>query len=81
MSQAIRINPASTGEELHKRLSERFGFQRFRPGQAQAVQAALEGQDSIVIMPTGSGKSVCFQLPALELVGITVVVSPLIALM
>ena len=81
MSQAIRINPPSTGEELHKRLSERFGFQRFRPGQAQAVQAALEGQDSIVIMPTGSGKSVCFQLPALELVGTTVVVSPLIALM
>ena len=81
MSQAIRINPESSGEDLHKRLSERFGFQQFRPGQAQAVQAALDGKDSIVIMPTGSGKSVCFQLPALELVGTTIVVSPLIALM
>lgn len=81
MSQAIRINPGTSGEDLHKRLSERFGFRKFRPGQAQAVQAAMDGKDSIVIMPTGSGKSVCFQLPALELVGTTVVVSPLIALM
>ena len=81
MSQAIRINPGSAANDLHLRLSERFGFQKFRPGQAQAVQAAMDGKDSIVIMPTGSGKSVCFQLPALELVGTTVVVSPLIALM
>ena len=81
MSQAMRINPLTAGEDLHQRLSERFGFQRFRPGQAQAVQSALDGKDSIVIMPTGSGKSVCFQLPALELVGTTVVVSPLISLM
>ena len=81
MSQAVRINPTSGVADLHKRLSERFGFQRFRPGQAQTVQAAMDGQDSIVIMPTGSGKSLCFQLPALELVGTTVVISPLIALM
>ncbi len=81
MSQAMRINPQSGVADLHKRLSERFGFQRFRPGQAQAVQAAIDGKDSIVIMPTGSGKSLCFQFPALELVGTTVVVSPLIALM
>ena len=81
MSQAMRINPASVDEDLHKRLSERFGHREFRPGQAQAVQSAMAGKDSIVIMPTGSGKSVCFQLPALELVGTTVVVSPLIALM
>ena len=81
MSQAMRINPLSATEDLHQRLSERFGFQRFRPGQAQAVQAAMDGKDSIVIMPTGSGKSICFQLPALELVGTTIVISPLIALM
>ncbi|HET6192770.1 MAG TPA: DNA helicase RecQ [Trebonia sp.] len=67
--------------DLHRRLREHFGFRRFRPGQERAVQAAIEGRDTIVIMPTGSGKSVCFQLPALALVGTTVVVSPLIALM
>src|SRR6476661_4938316 len=67
--------------DLRRKLREHFGFRRFRPGQARAVQAALEGRDTLVVMPTGSGKSLCFQLPALELVGTTVVVSPLIALM
>src|SRR4051794_36479255 len=67
--------------DLQRRLREHFGFRRFRPGQERAVQAAMEGRDTIVIMPTGSGKSVCFQLPALALEGTTVVVSPLIALM
>ncbi len=81
MSQAMRIGgPAGTGS-LGRKLQEHFGFRRFRPGQARAVQAAIDGRDTIVIMPTGSSKSVCFQLPALELVGTTVVVSPLIALM
>ena len=42
-----------------------FGFEHFRPGQAEAVGAALEGRDSLVVMPTGSGKSICYQLPAL----------------
>lgn len=65
---------------LHHKLEEHFGFTKFRPGQAQAVQAALQGRDAVVIMPTGSGKSLCYQLPALELKGVTVVVSPLIAL-
>lgn len=65
---------------LHSKLEEHFGFKNFRPGQAQAVQAALQGRDAVVIMPTGSGKSLCYQLPALELKGVTVVVSPLIAL-
>jgi ATP-dependent DNA helicase RecQ len=67
--------------DLRRMLRELFGFRRFRPGQEQAVQAALEGRDTLVIMPTGSGKSLCFQLPALALEGTTVVVSPLIALM
>jgi ATP-dependent DNA helicase RecQ len=67
--------------DLRRKLLEHFGFRRFRPGQERAVQAALDGRDTIVIMPTGSGKSICFQLPALALEGTTVVISPLIALM
>ena len=81
MSQAALINGPLDGAGLRRKLREHFGFFRFRPGQAQAVRAAIEGRDTVVIMPTGSGKSVCFQLPALELEGTTVVVSPLIALM
>ncbi len=73
--------PAPTAKQLRRKLSEHFGFRRFRRGQAAAAGAALEGRDVVVIMPTGAGKSVCFQLPALELEGTTVVVSPLIALM
>jgi len=69
------------GRALTRPLREHFGFRNFRPGQMRAVQAAMDGKDTVVVMPTGSGKSVCFQLPALELVGTTVVVSPLIALM
>ena len=67
--------------QLHKHLQEHFGFHRFRPGQAAAVQAVPAGRDTLVLMPTGSGKSLCFQLPALALSGTTIVVSPLIALM
>jgi ATP-dependent DNA helicase RecQ len=62
-------------------IREYFGFHRFRPGQAEAVDSALGGRDTLVVMPTGSGKSLCFQLTALALEGITVVVSPLISLM
>jgi RecQ family ATP-dependent DNA helicase len=67
-------------------LLARFGLQGFRPGQREAVQAALEGRDSLVVMPTGGGKSLCYQLPALAMDAIpthplVVVVSPLIALM
>jgi ATP-dependent DNA helicase RecQ len=62
-------------------LLERFGLDAFRPGQREAVQAALDGRDSLVVMPTGGGKSLCYQLPALAGGGLVVVVSPLIALM
>src|SRR5215831_12257955 len=66
---------------LRDRLRDHFGFRRFCPGQAQAVDSALQGRDTLVVMPTGSGKSLCFQLTALALKGVTVVVSPLISLM
>ena len=62
-------------------LHEHFGFADFREGQREVVAAILEGKDAVVVMPTGSGKSLCYQLPALMLGGATVVVSPLIALM
>ncbi len=68
-------------KHLREKLRAHFGFTRFRPGQAEAVRSALEGRDVLVVMPTGSGKSLCYQLPALELEGTTIVVSPLIALM
>jgi ATP-dependent DNA helicase RecQ len=58
-----------------------LGLEAFRPGQREAVQAALDGRDSLVVMPTGGGKSLCYQLPALAGDDLTVVVSPLIALM
>jgi ATP-dependent DNA helicase RecQ len=62
-------------------LSRLFGFEQFRPGQAEAVQAALSNRDALVVMPTGSGKSLCYQLPALMRDDLTLVVSPLISLM
>lgn len=62
-------------------LSQVFGFSGFRPGQAEIVEAVTKGQDTLAIMPTGGGKSLCFQLPALCREGVTVVISPLIALM
>jgi len=62
-------------------LREVFGFDDFRPGQAEIVDAVAAGQNTLAIMPTGGGKSLCFQLPALMRDGVTVVISPLIALM
>ena len=70
-----------TTEILHTQLKENFGFEKFRPHQEEIINTILSGQDTLAIMPTGGGKSICFQLPALLLSGITVVVSPLIALM
>jgi len=58
-----------------------FGFEQFRPGQAAAVSAALDDRDALVVMPTGSGKSLCYQLPALMRDDLTLVVSPLVSLM
>jgi ATP-dependent DNA helicase RecQ len=69
------------GQHLQRLLYQHFGFRQFLEGQETVIQAILDGQDTLVIMPTGGGKSLCYQLPALVLQGITVVVSPLIALM
>jgi ATP-dependent DNA helicase RecQ len=62
-------------------LREHFGFEAFRPGQEEAVRAAAAGRDVLVVMPTGAGKSLCYQLPALMRDDLTLVVSPLVSLM
>ena len=67
--------------DARDKLREIFGFQGFRPGQAESVAAALGDRDALVVMPTGSGKSVCYQLPALIRDDLTLVVSPLVSLM
>jgi len=66
---------------LHDALHEHFGFSAFRPGQEEAVRAAVDGRDVLVVMPTGAGKSLCYQLPALLRDDLSIVVSPLVSLM
>ena len=73
MSQATVTAPET--------LLPRFGLTRFRPGQREVIETVLAGQDCLCVMPTGGGKSLCYQLPALAQPGVTLVVSPLIALM
>lgn len=62
-------------------LEKVFGYDSFRPGQEDIVRRLLDGQDVLAVMPTGAGKSICYQVPALLLPGITIVVSPLVSLM
>ncbi len=76
------VDPEPTGPvPTPEALLARLGLESFRPGQREAVAAALEGRDTLVVMPTGGGKSLCYQLPALADRGLVVVISPLIALM
>ncbi len=84
--EPIAQTAASAARPSPEQLLGRFGLEAFRPGQREAVEAALSGRDSLVVMPTGGGKSLCYQLPALAADGdpsqpLVVVVSPLIALM
>ena len=65
--------------DLHKALQEYFGFDKFKGTQEKAIESMLAGHDTFVIMPTGGGKSLCYQLPARVIDGVTIVVSPLIA--
>lgn len=67
--------------ELESLLKQYFGYTSFRPGQHEVIQTLLDGRDCLAIMPTGAGKSICFQLPALMMPGVTLVISPLISLM
>ena len=68
-------------EQARAALRESFGYPGFRPGQERAISSVLGGRDTLVVLPTGGGKSLCYQVPALMLPGLTIVVSPLISLM
>ncbi len=73
--------PWPTIEDAKSVLSERYGYSGFRPGQERIVEAVLAGKDVLAVMPTGAGKSICYQIPAVLMGGLTIVVSPLISLM
>ena len=81
-SRPRRPSVAANGPaRIQKTLKTVFGFQRLRPGQLEVVERVLQGASTLAVMPTGAGKSLCYQLPALLLPGTTVVVSPLVSLM
>src|SRR6187397_925589 len=81
-----KVTTKTTGKgkattDLHKKLQDHFGFDSFKGEQEAIIQSLLSGKDTFVIMPTGGGKSLCYQLPALISKGCAIIVSPLIALM
>ena len=81
MSPPADLSSPRTWSQLEQEARERFGIQEFRPGQREIMEAVLQGRDVLGVLPTGAGKSLTFQLPALFVPGATVVVSPLLALM
>ena len=85
MTCAVKGAPENGGEmaleQAREALREHFGYETFRPMQGEIIQTVLDGTDALVLMPTGGGKSICFQIPALLRPGTCLVVSPLIALM
>jgi ATP-dependent DNA helicase RecQ len=86
LTQPTTQTPAATlqpptSDDLRAALQRLFGFEAFRPGQEAVIRAVMSGRDTLALMPTGAGKSLCYQLPAMLLPGITLVISPLIALM
>src|SRR5438552_17660754 len=81
ISRNVQQLPTKNKLDLHKALQEHFGFNKFKGNQEKIIEAVLAGQDTFVIMPTGGGKSLCYQLPALISDGLAIIVSPLIALM
>jgi len=66
---------------IHSILQSTFGYDQFRPGQQAIIESVLDCNDTLALLPTGGGKSVCYQVPALAMPGICIVVTPLIALM
>ena len=80
-ARSARPDPALRRDDAVAVLHEHWGHDDFRPGQWPAVEALLGGTDVLAVLPTGGGKSVCYQVPAVLRGGLTVVVSPLIALM
>ena len=75
------MNSSNADEGLDRTLRDRFALETFRPGQREVIEHVLAHRDVLCVMPTGGGKSLCYQLPAVLLEGVTLVVSPLIALM
>src|SRR5579885_2827446 len=86
-SKQTKKEKTSTGKiggqrfNLRKALQENFGFDKFKDNQEKAIESLLAGHDTFVIMPTGGGKILCYQLPAMISEGVAIIVSPLIALM
>ncbi|CAM4454717.1 ATP-dependent DNA helicase RecQ [Vibrio agarivorans] len=81
MTATLQVQQPTYAESAQQVLEQVFGYQAFRDGQLTVIEAALESKDSLVILPTGGGKSLCYQIPALVKDGLTLVISPLISLM
>ncbi len=81
MSQSDSAMKSIEENDLHRTLSDSFGFNAFKGNQDEIINSILNGKDTLVIMPTGGGKSLCYQLPAIMCEGTALIISPLIALM